>query len=138
MKRLFVIMLVLLTLLVGCGVSSDKLPSDFEMEFISDLNGNIKITNPNQPELADKVSEIALTLFSDGSFEINDKTENNKWNGTYTIEKMDSSWKLEFSLEESDEIINGVLGFREYQDKKQIYSITFNTEKNIISFIAQQ
>lgn len=85
MEKFFAIIFVLFTILTGCGVSDAKLPeTNFIMEFIADLDGNIEITNPDYPELADKVSEMVLCLKNDGSFTLKDKTKNQEsrmgWN----------------------------------------------------------
>ena len=132
MKRFWALlttMLVLFTLLSGCRKSDSELPVyEFTMEFISDLEGNI----------LNEEKSIQLTLDKKGNFQLIDETDNKEWNGTYSLEKLESAWKLEMIFDENDTAITGVYGFRKYQDKTEIPSITISTEDRILSFIASR
>ena len=138
---IYFLIFVLCLVLSGCSATNtvQKISDHkWKIEFISDLDGNIVETNLGQSGLTDKKYEITLSFSEDDSFVLSDKINNQEWRGNYTIEKVDSSYKLDLHCEETETIITGVYGIREYDDKTKIPSITLQAEERILSFIATE
>lgn len=133
MKKFLKFTLIVLSFAILTGCGTNEIEKSWTMEFVSDYDGNILITSPQQPDLADKQCDLQLSFEKDGSFVLSDKTNKQEWIGTFKSEKLESSISLELSFE--NEVVRGVYGTREYQDEKSVHSITLQTDDRIISFL---
>ena len=148
MKKYVVLVFALLLFsfcLRGCGseTQGEKKISDYQwrLETISDLEGNILVTNSEQPKLADTQCDMRLYFNGDNTFLLSDKTNKQEWEGTYTLKKLDklsTSYQLNLLFENIETEYIGVYGIRTYEDKTEIPSITFQTEHEILSFLASE
>ncbi len=78
-------------------------------------------------------------IFNDNnSYVLTDKSNDKEWKGNYTTKKVNSSYKLDLHCENKEEVITGVYGTREYDDKTKISTITLQMEDRILSFIADE
>src|SRR5699024_8502620 len=122
MKKYFIIsfsFLILCLMISGCtSVNTEQKISYYkwEMEFVSDLDGN-----PLE-------NDMTIVFNDDSSFVLADKFNDKEWKGKYTTEKVGSSYKLDLHCKDTEKTITGVYGTREYYDKKRIPSITLQTE----------
>lgn len=130
-KHLIIFCLLVILCLVFCSctyVDTKEKISDYiwQVDSVTDLDGN-----PLE-------NEMVVVFNDDNSFILKDESNGKEWKGKYTSEKVDSSYKLDLFYEDTEEIITGVYGMREYKDKTIVPSITFQFEDKIFSFIANE
>lgn len=130
-KYLIISCLLIILCLVFCSCASVDTKgkiSDYiwQVDSVTDLDGN-----PLE-------NEMVVVFNDDNSFILKDKSNGKEWKGEYTTEKIDSSYKLDLFYEDTEEVITGVYGVREYKDKTIVPSITFQFEDKILSFIANE
>ncbi|RPF42099.1 hypothetical protein EDD70_2842 [Hydrogenoanaerobacterium saccharovorans] len=140
MLKKIILLIFLLTfniICTGCNSAEHNdilIENQWKMEFISDLDGNILVTNLEQTNLAEDVRDMRLSFSKDGTVTLKDLTNGEDLSGTYTSEKLDNSIKLEVDFEDKDNIL-GTCGLREYGNGEKLYSIVLNSEDKILSFI---
>lgn len=138
MKRLLTIYLCILLCigLCSCGSSNAQSISSYvwHLEFISDLDGKLLFSGSEY----DDVEVLDLILrFEKGKFTLKDSTYQREWTGTYSLERVDNSYKLELTFENSEEPVLGVYGIRVHSDNSEKATITLQTNSNILSFVGE-
>lgn len=138
MKRLLTICLCILLCigLCSCGTSNAQSISSYvwHLEFISDLDGKLLFSGSEY----DAVKALDLILrFEKERFTLNDNTSQQEWTGTYSLERVDNSYKLELTFENSEEPVWGVYGTRVYSDNSAKATITLQANNNILSFVGE-
>lgn len=113
------------------------------MESISDMEGNIIVTNPKHPDLAKVQCNLVLQFYKDDTFLLSNKINNDDWNGTYSVEKVNTSdtplsHKVCMVFENEESQFIGVYGTRIYNDNSEIPSIIFQTDDCILSLLAYE
>lgn len=122
--------------LASCGISNAQSISSYiwHLEFITDLDGNLLFSGPEHGNL--DVLDLALR-FEKERFTLNDNTSQQEWTGTYSLERVDNSYKLELTFENSEKPVFGVYGIRVYSDNSEKATITLQTNNNILSFVGE-
>ena len=138
MKRLLTIHLCILLCigLCSCGTSNAQSISSYvwHLEFITDLDGNLLFLGSEHDNL--DILDLVLR-FEKERFTLNDNTSQQKWTGTYSLERVNNSYKLELTFDNSEEPVWGVYGIRVYSDNSTKATITLQTNNNILSFVGK-
>lgn len=109
----------------------------WNLEFITDLDGKMLVSNVEENKSAGTELYQLTLIFEKDSFILTDETNQNEWTGTYSIEKVNDSYKVDMILDDSKTNVTGVYGTRVYSDDTTSPSITLQTEDKILSFIAE-
>lgn len=128
------------TLLCACNSSSTQQEISaykWNLEFITDLDSKMLVSNVEENKSAGTKSYQLTLIFEKDSFILTDESNQNEWIGTYSIEKVNDSYKVDMSFDDSKANITGVYGTRVYSDDTTSPSITLQTEDKILSFIAE-
>ncbi len=104
MKKKLAIYFLCLTLgilLCACNSSSQlKNLSAYKwnLEFITDLDGKMLVSNVGKNDDTDTEENQLTLVFGEKTFTFTDKTNNKEWTGSYTLEKISDSYKVDLSL----------------------------------------
>lgn len=139
MKRLLAICVCFLACLGLCSCDSPRTQSissyNWALEFITDLDGKILFSGSPY----DDVEVVDMPLrFNENSFTLSDNTHKQEWTGTYSLEKIDDSFKLELTSNDLEKPVMGVYGTRAYSDGSSCATITLQTDEYILSFVGEE
>lgn len=138
MKRLLAICICFIACLglSSCNSSDTRSISSYSwsLEFVTDLDGKILFAGSAYED----IEVLDLILSFDGNIvTLTDNTHNQEWTGTYSLEKIDNSSKLELTFDALDEPVVGVYGTRVYSDGLSSATITLQADEYILSFVGK-
>ena len=130
-KNIFVVLLILSLLLAGCSqasISKDIWEKEWIIESVTDLDGKL---------LKDRIKkdDVSLNFLDKDNFYLLDNINDEEYKGSYVMEKVDSSYKLDLKSRDGNEKILGTYGVRKYNDNKKALTIILETKDKIYTFI---
>lgn len=145
MKKIFTLLIFTLFLGIFSGCNSNSLSgtdilrnTEWNLEVVSDEDGNLIASGENYPDLADTQYVISLSFNEDQSFAFVDSTNSKEMVGTYeidTVNQVNNTYSLQLYFADTDEPISAVLGYREYENGDEVPSIIFQLNQYIYSFL---
>lgn len=137
MFRNMLILLCAVLLLSGCHTTTKEVglsDFDWQMEFVSDENGNILASN-SKDNAADSYKNVSCICDENSNISIIDETEGKSWSGKYSLKVSDKGTKS-YDLTFPDDVsVIGILGVREYEDGETAYSFVIYTDDKVVSFL---
>ncbi|MGN0353617.1 MAG: hypothetical protein ACI4EI_00910 [Muricoprocola sp.] len=125
--------------LSGCRTTTKEVglsDFDWQMEFVSDENGNILASN-SKDNVADSYKNVSCICDENSNISIVDETEGKSWSGKYSLKVSDKGTKA-YDLTFSDDVsVIGILGVREYEDGETVYSFAIYTDDKVVSFLPE-
>ena len=138
MKRLLIICVCLIMCVSLCSCASSDAQSissqSWSLEYITNSDGEILFSGSARGD----VEVLDLTLsFGAKSFVLTDNTHKQEWEGTYSLEEIDISFKLELTFEKLENPVTGVYGTRVYSDGSKEAIIILQADEKILSFVGE-
>lgn len=135
--RNMLILLCAVLLLSGCRTTTKEVglsDFDWQMEFVSDENGNILASN-SKDNAADSYKNVSCICDENSNISIINETEGKSWSGKYSLKVSDKGTKS-YDLTFPDDVsVIGILGVREYEDGETAYSFVIYTDDKVVSFL---
>lgn len=131
---LFCVSLLLCVGFCACSCSNTQSISSYRwsLEWITDLGGKPMFSGSER----NTMKGLDLVLRFDGkNFTLKNNSGKQTWTGTYSLERIHNSYRLELFFENSTKPVVGVYGTRVYSDNSKNATITLQTDDYTLSFI---